>query len=221
MANPLQFWLMRGVDRVRFPVNPESLSIRSPFGYEDVTVSRAGEVTVIGDRLPKEFTFSSFFPREYNPTYCEYSNIPKPWDAIETLERLRDNRKPIRFTVTGTPISYRVLIRDLDIEPERAGSPGDIYFTISLKVYTDVTIRKVGETKNSTTTTKAKRPSSKSPAPKTYTVKSGDSLWKIAAKPSIYNNGARWATIYNHPKNKALIGKNPDLIRPGQKLVIP
>lgn len=217
MANAIQFWLMRGVDRVRFPVNPESLSVSSPFGYEDVAVSRVGEITVIGDRLPKEFSFSSFFPRDYNESYCEYSNIPKPWDAVETLERLRDNRKPIRFTVTGTPISYRVLIRDFQIEPERAGSPGDIYFTISLKVYTDVTIRKVSE-KKSSSSAKA-RPSSKPPAPKTYTVKKGDCLWKIAAK--YYNDGSKWRVIYEHPQNKKVIGKNPNLIYPGQKLVIP
>lgn len=51
---------------------------------------------------------------------------------------------------------------------------------------------------------------------KTYTVKAGDSLWKIAVY--VYGDGARWTELYN--KNKNVIGPNPNLIRPGQVLTI-
>lgn len=50
-----------------------------------------------------------------------------------------------------------------------------------------------------------------------YVVKSGDSLSKIARR--IYGDGNKWNRIYE--ANKALIGDNPDLIQPGQNLVIP
>jgi nucleoid-associated protein YgaU len=49
-----------------------------------------------------------------------------------------------------------------------------------------------------------------------YTVKKGDTLWAIAKK--YYGNGAQYKKIYNANKN---IIKNPDLIYPKQKLVIP
>jgi nucleoid-associated protein YgaU len=49
-----------------------------------------------------------------------------------------------------------------------------------------------------------------------YTVKSGDSLSKIAKLK--YNDAQQWRKIYE--ANKAQI-KNPDLIHPGQKLIIP
>jgi nucleoid-associated protein YgaU len=52
---------------------------------------------------------------------------------------------------------------------------------------------------------------------RTYVVKSGDSLSKIAKE--LYGDAKRWPEIYE--ANKALIGDNPDLIHPGQKLVIP
>lgn len=48
---------------------------------------------------------------------------------------------------------------------------------------------------------------------KIYVVKKGDSLSKIAAK---YNE--TWPSLYN--KNKKIIGKNPNKIYPGQKLVV-
>jgi len=54
------------------------------------------------------------------------------------------------------------------------------------------------------------------PAPRTYTVVAGDSLSKIAKK--FYGDANDWKRIFE--ANKDLI-KNPDLIRPGQKLKIP
>jgi len=51
------------------------------------------------------------------------------------------------------------------------------------------------------------------PSETVYTVKKGDNLSKIAKK---YNT--TWQKIYND--NKKIIGSNPNLIRPGMKLVI-
>jgi hypothetical protein len=55
------------------------------------------------------------------------------------------------------------------------------------------------------------------PTVKTYSVLPGDSLSKIAQK--FYGNPSLWSKIYQ--ANKALIGPNPNLIIPGQKLTIP
>ena len=51
----------------------------------------------------------------------------------------------------------------------------------------------------------------------TYTVKAGDSLWKIAKQ--LYGSGADWKKIYE--ANKDVIGGNPNLIYPGQTFTIP
>jgi nucleoid-associated protein YgaU len=59
-----------------------------------------------------------------------------------------------------------------------------------------------------------------SPAPeqsgRSYTVESGDTLWKIAEE--MYGNGTKYMVIFE--ANKDLL-ENPDRIFPGQKLVIP
>ena len=51
---------------------------------------------------------------------------------------------------------------------------------------------------------------------RTYTVKSGDCLWKIAKQ--FYGNGAQYTKIYNANRDKI---KNPNLIYPNQVLTIP
>jgi len=52
---------------------------------------------------------------------------------------------------------------------------------------------------------------------RTYVVKSGDSLSKIAKE--VLGDAKRWPELYE--ANKQLIGDNPNLIRPGQKLRVP
>ena len=51
---------------------------------------------------------------------------------------------------------------------------------------------------------------------RTYTVKKGDSLWKIAKH--FYGDGNEWSRI--HQANKDVI-EDPDLIQPGWTLRIP
>lgn len=63
-------------------------------------------------------------------------------------------------------------------------------------------------------------PPTPAPAPsptRIYTVTSGDSLFKIAQR--FYGSGLRWPELY--AANKSVIGGNPNLIRPGQRLIIP
>ncbi|HSD65512.1 MAG TPA: LysM peptidoglycan-binding domain-containing protein [Vicinamibacteria bacterium] len=50
-----------------------------------------------------------------------------------------------------------------------------------------------------------------------WTVKPGDSLSKIAK--DVYDDGSKYTKIYE--ANKATIGDNPNLIKPGQKLALP
>lgn len=55
------------------------------------------------------------------------------------------------------------------------------------------------------------------PAARSYTVVKGDSLSRIAKQ--FYGNAGKWRKIYD--ANKAVIGTNPDLIKPGQVFTIP
>ena len=61
----------------------------------------------------------------------------------------------------------------------------------------------------------AAAPEGKEPG-RTYTVKSGDTLWAIAAE--MYGSGGKYMKIFEANTN---ILENPDRIKPGQVLVIP
>lgn len=52
-----------------------------------------------------------------------------------------------------------------------------------------------------------------------HTVEPGDWLSKIAIR--YYGDMNKWTVIYEYPENRRTIGPNPDLIKIGQRLVIP
>jgi len=54
------------------------------------------------------------------------------------------------------------------------------------------------------------------PAPRTYTVVAGDSLSKIAKRE--YGDANQWRHIFDANRDQIV---DPDVIRPGQKLIIP
>ncbi|MDQ0174374.1 LysM peptidoglycan-binding domain-containing protein [Bacillus chungangensis] len=220
MNNRIEFWLSfnNGAEKIRLPVNPPTLEMKTPFSNTDIEVAQLGEFTVIGERGLAEFSFHSFFPSRYNASYCEYSGFLSPNEFVAIIERWRDTRRPIRFLVTGTQINYAVTIREFEREIERAGAAGDIYYTLALKEYRFLKT-KVEET---TKPAEKQRPpvvndGSAGPANKSYTIKKGDNLSKIAKE--VYGNANDWRKIYE--ANKDVIGANPNLIYPDKKLVIP
>ena len=55
--------------------------------------------------------------------------------------------------------------------------------------------------------------------PVIYVVKSGDTMSGIAKRE--LGSSARWPEIYRIAANRKLIGSDPGMIRPGQRLVMP
>ncbi|MDO3408552.1 LysM peptidoglycan-binding domain-containing protein [Saccharibacillus sp. CPCC 101409] len=196
----------------RFPVNPEEIHFSRSKGYETVNMLQHGEFDFAqGDKI-KEITFSSFFPKEYDPSYCRFRKIPDPMAAVNVLNRFLVSAEPIRLVISHTGINVPVYLITYN-SSFRGGEPGDIYFELTFRTWRDAKLQakssaggKAGKTRTDLKTTS-----------KTYVVKSGDSLSKIAKLE--LGSSAKWNDIYS--LNKSVIGGNPNSIKPGQKLVMP
>lgn len=214
MRVKMQFWFRYAKEALQLPVNPSSFEVSSPYGIGIIEVNNLGEVTIPKNRGLREFRFESFLPAKYDPAYCVHNRIIPPTDFISIVEKWRDTEKPIRFIVTTANINTLVLIPEFTYWPSPPGSPGEVQFSISLKEYRVPTVKKWT---HSSTPSNKQRPPKQKEQPKTYIVKKGDSLWSIAKR--IYGDGSKWRKIYD--ANKKFIGKDPNRIYPGQKLVIP
>jgi LysM repeat protein len=204
MLTTLEFWLSfnNGAERFLLPVNPPSVKINSSHGYEDVEVNELGEYTIIKGSKLKGVSFEAFFPLNYDASYCNTANLKAPWDYVEILERWKKSGKPMRLTITGTPINMAVTIRNFEYD-ESAGAVGDVNFILDFKEFTFIQFRTIDTSNGSSPT--SDRPDTRQKEG-TYTIVSGDSLWKIAKE----NN-----TTYTALAELNAI-KAPYIIQPGQ-----
>ncbi|MDQ0658754.1 LysM domain-containing protein [Paenibacillus sp. W2I17] len=214
MSRSREVWLSfnNNAERLRLPVNPPDITIGNASQTTTVDVAGIGEVAIINDPVLKTFEFNSFFPATWGP-YCEYEDIPNPKQAVAMIEKWKASSKPIRFLVSGTAWNFAATVEDF-VHREEGGDVETIYYDLSLREYKFVTIRKLDTSKKAsngstkvTTSSTAARPSTKT-TPASYTVKSGDSLWKIAQA-----NGTTWQKLAELNKIKA-----PYTIKPGQGL---
>ena len=213
----MEIWLQKEKDsKFQLPVNPSQFVVTVANKNTVVNVIQLGDINLIGKTGLRETSFSSFFPAKvYN--FSKYPYEKDPMDYVNRIEKWRNAGEPIRVIITG------VLNMECTIESFNYGeqdATGDIYYSIALKEYKKPKATQV--TNNSTSNDAPVNNSSRTTQPettnsgKTYTVKSGDSLWKIAKQS--YGNGAKYTKIYEANKDKI---DNPNVISVGQVLIIP
>lgn len=142
-----------------------------------------------------------------------YEDLPDPRVAMNMLNTFLISKKPLRFIITNTGVNVPVYLISHNTT-FRGGESGDIYFDLTLRTWRDSKVEKVGSAASgskSGSRTDLKKSS------KTYTVKSGDSLSKIAKLE--LGSSSKWNEIYK--LNNKIIGSDPNRIKPGQKLVMP
>ncbi|KAK2255906.1 phage portal protein [Clostridioides difficile] len=204
-----------------FPVNPfDSLSIKKEKRFETVDIVNLGEFDIKkeGEKI-REISFKTFLPFQYDASYCRYSELKNPIEVVAMLEKWVDQAEPLRLIITGFGYNGLVTISSFS-NTQTAGREEDRDIEITFRTYRELKIETLKkETKSNTKTDlKDNRPNTQTKS-KIYTVKASDTLYKIAK--NLLGKGSRWPEIYNIPENKKVIGKNPNIIKKGQKLVIP
>lgn len=136
---------------------------------------------------------------------------------LSKLEKYSDEGK--RLTYVGRTKLTNVLIESIDTTKDVSVGGTAYTFSISLKQVTIANKKTYKQPKAKPKVNKGKQQPKKVAAKRTYTVVRGDNLWKISQKYYGSKKGHLYNLIYN--ANKKVIGSNPNLIFPGQKLIIP
>lgn len=199
---------------ITLPMTPNELSLSGS------TVEKGFDTIVSGDKpRPKgrsayQYPLSGLIPDE-GFDIPMYSDIT-PFEFEELLRDWQESRQPynkkLRLIVSETTINEMVYLNNFSIDYSGGGRM--IRYTVEFTEWRDFDIKVYDATK--TSTEQKKRPTT--PLAKTYVVKKNDSLSKIAR--SYTGKVADWTELYNLNKS-TLKSKDPNLIYPGEKLVIP
>lgn len=216
------------LDKCLLPVPPGKLQIKINNNNTTVNLINEGEVNIMKKAGLTDIEFECDIPQVRQP-YAVYPNGFK--DAgyfLDYIERLKTSNKPFQFIVCRklpsnkqlVNTNMRVSLEDYEIL-EDAGNGFDLTIKIKLKQWKFYGTKTVSiNSASNTVTIEETREISASPMPDTaqnYTVIKGDCLWSIAKR--FYGNGSKYTVIYD--ANKGVIGGNPNLIYPGQNLIIP
>lgn len=210
----MEIWLMQGVKRYRFAVLPAEYELASGSGNTQVAINALGEISLLGKRKLKGISLSSVFPkRKYG--FCQYAAFPAPMESVRLIEGMKEGGV-LRLVMTGTPVNMECTIEGFTWGENDA--TGDINFTLELKEYRRVRVPPSGlrERASGKLAPAATQRAAKDVKSTTYTVVKGDTLCKIAK--NLTGSSANWQAIYE--QNKGVIGGNPNLIYPGQQLVV-
>ena len=217
------------IDKLQLPIAPGKLAVKAKGNNKTATLINEGEINILKSPGLKEITFDAVIPSTRYP-FAHYPNgFISPGKFLEKLESIKSSKRAVRFIVSRrSPAGVRLFDTNLRVSLESytaTESDGmDLTVSITLKQYREDGAEEIAVISSSDTQTvvssQSTRETDNSPEPaqaQTYTVKSGDSLWKIAKR--FYGDGSKYTLIYN--ANKDTIGGNPNLIYPGQVFTIP
>lgn len=216
------------INEMLLPIAPSSLSVKIKNQNTTVNLINDGEASVLKSAGLTEYSFDILLPTTKYPFAKYISGFNPPKYYLDMFEKLKLEKTPFPFVVSRVlpngeglfDTSSMVSIEDYTIK-EDAKEGFDVKVSMKLKQYRPfktkpckVTIKKTVPTMQ---TSDNRIPGSNQPSTGgTYTVVSGDSLWKIAKK--YYGNGSQYTKIFDANRDKI---SNPSLIYPGQVLVIP
>lgn len=205
--------------RLALSMLPEKTKHKGSASFQSYDIINIGEVKIPKGTNLLTFSWNATLPgrSRRNASYVKRQHWRNPDEIISLWEKWRKEGTRIRLMITETPINYDVYLDDY--QAEATGGNGDYEYSIAfleakaVEVYTVNELNIKPSAKTNTNSTASRPPAATA---KTYTVKSGDSLWKIAQKS--LGKGGRYMEIFNLNKDKL---KNANLIYPGQVLTLP
>lgn len=196
----MEFWLKCGKDSIQLPIRPSSFEVSQENSHQTVNVQTLGDVSILGKRGLRTYTFESFFPAQNYP-FADYPKDRNPWTYVKKIAGWQE--KKLQFVVTKTKINSTVVIQSFSYSEE--DGTGDVKYSLTLTEYRAPKYTKPVKAVLEPITTTEKKPAkttnrtSTKKKTKTHIVSGNDTLWSIAKK--YYGSGSYYTKIYNANKN--------------------
>lgn len=202
------------------PVIPERIQYGQGTAITDtVRILELGSVDFSNGVELDTLNWSSFFPARFDPSYVQGNGaLMDPVTYRNRLTSWKDKGTALQIIIPAARINKTMYVERFTWEFR--GFEGDLYYNVQFKE-----VKKVSPKQLSTAAVqvsiKKVEPKDRTPPPakprqKTYTVKRGDTLTKIAKANKISD----WRRGLYEP-NRPPLGNNPSLIYPGQTLKLP
>lgn len=225
------------LDKCLLPITPQKLQIKINNANDTITLIDEGQINILKKAELTDIEFECEIPQVQYPFARYKDGFQGASYFLNYFESLKAGKKPFQFIVSRALPNGKVLFSTnikVSMESytitEQAKNAFDLMVKIKLKQYREYGTKtvnvKIAESKpaeaekpKATATVEKPRSTETSPkpiSPKTYIVKKGDCLWNIAKR--FYGQGAKYTTLYKD--NRTVIGGNPNLIRPGQVLLL-
>ncbi|MFQ4258694.1 UNVERIFIED_CONTAM: peptidoglycan-binding protein [Clostridioides difficile] len=202
------------LDGVQLPITPGKLEVKIINKNKTIDLINVGEVNILKKEGLSEISFEAEFTHNKLPFYR--GTFKDVQFFLSKLELLKTDCKPFQFIVSrelGNKVLFntnmKVSLEEYAIS-EDAENGSDTKVAIKLKQYRDYSTKKLvptapkNETGRPNVKIEPKRIDSvNAPSRKTYTVKSGDSLWSICQKQ--LGNGSLYKKVYE--LNKTMMDK--------------
>ena len=213
--------------RIALPLPPEAVKCKAETKFISYNIIKTGEIKLPNGEKLVNFSWSGRLPGETmrNMRMVSAADWRSPKEIQGYFSMWRNRGTKLRLLITGTTINHDVYLEKYTVDNKKLDTVEySISFTVAkdILVYTTTELNAGNTTQKDTTATTNERAASEEAAAssstsQTCTVKSGDTLWAIAKK--YLGDGSRYNEIYE--ANKAIIGSNPNVIKPGQTLTIP
>lgn len=215
------------LDGVALPVAPSKIELKVKNQNKTLNLINDGEINILKDAGLTEINFEAMIPNVRYPFAVYPSGFQPASFFLDKLENLKTDKKPFQFICSrSTPSGELLFDTNLKVSietytvTEDVKEGQDLGLSITLKQYKEYGTKKVNistsQAGTQTATAQPTRSTEKAPSIKSYTVKSGDTLWNIAKK--YLGNGSKYTEIYNLNTDKI---SNPNTISVGQVLIMP
>ena len=118
------------INHMRIPVVQPTYEFNELQNNMTANVINFGAMSVKGKRALKTFSYSSFYPKEYDSSYCQFRNLKKPMAFVNSILRKKEAGETVRLHFPKYGIDSDWVIDSFKWHSD--DSTEDIYYSISL-----------------------------------------------------------------------------------------